>query len=85
MLATKQLSIPIGFQWKHNASGKEWVVTGLRPGGVCEIHQVGRFVTGETYTRCIRAQLDDGTSIVMETSDAARKILRRINGRDYGN
>lgn len=79
------LSIPVGFQWKHIGTGKEWVVTGIRPGGVCEIHQVGRFVTGHTYTRDIRATIDAGTSARIETTEAARAILRRLNGRANGN
>ena len=81
MSATKQLSIPVGFQWKHVETGKEWVVTGLRPGGICEIYRVGRHVSGETDTRSIRWMLDAGTSVQMETTEAARAILRRINGR----
>jgi len=74
-----KLQIPIGFQWRHIASGKVWVVTGLRPGGVCEIHRVGRSVTGETYTGDIRAQIDSGVSVPMETTAEARAILRRCN------
>lgn len=81
MSAAKQLSIPVGFQWKHNGTGKEWVVTGTRPGGVCEIHQVGRYVSGQMYTRDIRSAVDAGTSIPLETTDAARAILRRCNFR----
>jgi len=78
---TKQLSIPVGFQYSSPASGKEWVVTGIRPGGVCEIHQVGRFVSGQIYTRDIRIAVDAGTAVPMETTEAARKILRRCNFR----
>lgn len=80
-MAQQQLSIPVGFQWKHIASGKEWVVTGLRPGGICEIYRVGRHVSGETQTRIIRETIEAGASVPMETTDAARVILRRINGR----
>jgi len=72
--------IPVGFQWKHIASGKQWVVTRLRPGGVCEIHQVGRYVSGETQTRCIRSMIADGVAIPVETSEEARRILRRCCG-----
>lgn len=73
----RSLPIPVGFQYRHVATGKEWVVTGLRPGGVCEISAVGRYVTGEMYTRDIRAILEDGTSERMELTDAARAVLRR--------
>lgn len=76
---TKQLSIPVGFQWRHFESGKEWVVTGTRPGGVCEVHRVGRFISGATYARDIRAAIEAGTAVRMETTDEARKILRRCN------
>jgi hypothetical protein len=78
--ASKPLPIPVGFQWQHPASGKQWVVTGIRPGGVCEVHQVGRLVTGERYIRDIRASIDAGAAIPMETTDEARAILRRCNG-----
>lgn len=81
-MAHQQLSIPVGFQWKHIASGKEWVVTGLRPGGICEIYRVGRHVSGETQTRIVRTSIEAGTAVQVETSEAARTILRRINGRD---
>lgn len=80
-MAQQQLSIPVGFQWKHVESGKEWVVTGLRPGGICEIYRVGRHVSGETDTRSIRWMLNSGASVMMETTEEAHKILRRINGR----
>lgn len=83
-MAQRQLPIRVGFQWKHVASGKEWVVTGLRPGGICEVHRVGRYVSGETQTRMVRASIEAGDAVQMETSEAARKILRRLNGRDYG-
>lgn len=75
----KQLSIPVGFQWLNVATGKEWVVTGLRPGGVCEIYQVGRHVSGQSYTRDIRCAIEDGSIIRIETTEEARKILRRCN------
>lgn len=73
------LSIPVGFQWR-GPTGKEWVVTRLRPGGVCEISQVGRYVTGRMYSRDIRSAVESGASIPVETTDAARAILRRCNG-----
>lgn len=75
------MQISVGFQWRNPASGKEWVVTGLRPGGVCEIHRVGRLVTGEMYSRNIRAAVDAGTAVRVETTESARAILRRCNGR----
>ena len=75
----KQTPISVGFQWRNQA-GKSWVVTGLRPGGICEIHQIGRMVTGETQTRIVRANIEAGTAIPMATSDEARVILRRCNG-----
>ena len=77
---TKPMPIPVGFQWQHPASGKQWVVTGIRPGGVCEIHRVGRHITGEMYSRDIRAAVEAGTAVPMDTSDEARAILRRCNG-----
>lgn len=83
-MTQRQTPIPVGFQWKHVESGKEWVVTGLRPGGVCEIYRVGRHVSGETNTSSIRWMLDIGASVRMETTEAARSILRRINGREFG-
>lgn len=79
-MKTKQLSIPVGFQWRDQ-NGKMWVVTGTRPGGVCEIHQVGRFVSGEMYSREIRSAVDAGSATPMETTDEARVILRRCNFR----
>ena len=74
----KPISISVGFQWR-NAAGKVWVVTGTRPGGVCEIYRVGRAVSGETYTRLIRDGIAAGTVIPMELTDEARAILRRCN------
>lgn len=82
-MTQRQLSIPVGFQWKHLASDKEWVVTGLRPGGICEIYRVGRHISGETQTRIVRASIEAGEAVQIETSDAARSILRRLNGRDF--
>ena len=78
--ASKPLPIPVGFQWQHPASGKQWVVTAVRPGGICEIHQVGRLVTGEAQTRNIRAMVEAGAAMPVETTDEARAILRRCNG-----
>lgn len=83
MSATKQLSIPVGFQWKHVESGKEWVVIGLRPGGICEVYRVGRHVSGQTQTRILRASIEAGDLVQVETSEAARAILRRLNGCDH--
>jgi hypothetical protein len=75
--APKPLPIPVGFQWRHQDTGKQWVVTGIRPGGVCEVHQIGRSVTGERYSRDIRSAVESGTAIPMDTTDEARAILRR--------
>lgn len=75
--ASKPLPIPVGFQWQHPLTGRQWVVTGIRPGGVCEVHRIDRAVTGERYTRDIRASINDGTAIPMDTTDEARTILRR--------
>ena len=76
----KPVSIPVGFQWR-SVGGKEWVVTGLLPGGVCKIHQVGRYVSGEMYSRDIRAGLGEGRYVKIDTTDEARAILRRCNFR----
>lgn len=76
---TKSVAIPVGFQWR-SGSGKEWVVTRVCPGGVCEIHQVGRFVSGQMYARCIRYALENGTATKIETTPDAYAILRRCNG-----
>lgn len=81
MAAAKQMPIPVGFQWQHPSTGKQWVVTGLRPGGVCEVYQVGRHVSGERYSREIRAAVAEGSAIPMALTDEAQAILRRINGR----
>ena len=75
----RPMPIPVGFQYHHPATGKEWVVTGLRPGGVCEIARVGRHVTGEMYARDIRAAIERGATVQVELSDEARAILRRCN------
>jgi len=74
----KPLPIPVGFQYEHVATGKNWIVTGLRPGGVCEIHQVGRHVAGEMYARDIRAAIQEGRSKQVERTPEADAILRRI-------
>lgn len=76
----RPLPIPVGFQYRHTATGKEWVVSGLRPFGICEIAAVGRHVTGEMYARDIRAAIEGGTSEQMELTDEARAVLRRCNG-----
>ncbi len=78
---SQQMPIPVGFQYR-GVTGKEWVVTGIRPGGVCEIAQIGRMVFGERYSKDIRADVAEGRAAPTETSDEARAILRRLNGRD---
>lgn len=75
------LAIPVGFQWRNAESGKEWIVTGIRPGGICEIQRVGRVVTGQMNTRSIRAAVDAGVAVPVETSEAGRAILRNNNWR----
>lgn len=75
----RPMPIPVGFQYRHPATGKEWVVTRLRPGGVCEIAAVGRYVTGEMYARDIRLGIEAGTHERIELTDAARAVLRRCN------
>jgi hypothetical protein len=56
-----------------------WVVTGLRPGGVCEIYRVGRHVMGDMYSRDIRASIESGAATQVDLSEGARAILRRCN------
>lgn len=75
----RPMPIPVGFQYRHPGTNHEWVVTGLRPGGVCEITAVGRYVTGEMYARDIRAAIESGTSERLELTDKARAVLRRAN------
>lgn len=75
----RPMPIPVGFHYRSAGTNKEWVVTGLRPGGVCEISAVGRFVTGEMYARDIHAAIESGTSEQLELTDKARAVLRRAN------
>jgi hypothetical protein len=79
-MADKQMPIPVGFQWQHPVSGKQWVVTGLRPGGLCEVHRVGQYISGVHYARDIRAAVAAGTALPMALTEPAQAILRRING-----
>ena len=76
---TRPMPVPVGFQYRHTESGKEWIVTRTRPGGVCEIAAVGRYVTGEMYARDIRAAIEGGTHERLSTTDAGRSVLRRCN------
>ena len=74
--AGKPMRVTSGFQYRH-PTGKQWPVTHILPGSVCEVSQVGGLVWHERYARNIRAPAADDTAIPTDTTDEAAAIIRR--------